>query len=88
MDPEWTPNRPRTGPNGPSVTRILCDMLLSETAASGSGAAVSETIVSESETAVLDLIFVQWGVLIHNIQNFFQKHQTSWISVSKLAIDP
>ena len=31
---------------------------------------------------------VQWGVLIHNIQNFFQKHQTSWISVSKLAIDP
>ena len=26
--------------------------------------------------------------LIHNIQNFFQKHQTSWISVSKLAIDP
>ena len=31
---------------------------------------------------------IQWDVLIHNIQNFFQKHQTSWISASKLAIDP
>ena len=25
---------------------------------------------------------------MHNIQNIFQKHKTSWISVSKVSIDP
>ena len=30
----------------------------------------------------------QWGVSIHNVPNFFPQHQTSWISVSKLGIEP
>ena len=31
---------------------------------------------------------LQLGVFIHSIHNFFQKHQTRWISLSKLTIDP
>ena len=31
---------------------------------------------------------LKWGRLSHDIQNFFQKHQTRRISASKLAIDP
>ena len=41
----------------------------------------------QSTIDIQNLLWVQWGASSHNIIPYLQKHQISWISVSKLAID-
>ena len=41
----------------------------------------------QSTIDIQNLRWVQWGASSHNIIPYLQKHQISWISVSKLAID-